>query len=203
MPVPAPITRVADDGHSVDPMSVVVVVPPIVVVVPPIVVVVPPIVVVVPPIVVVVPPSVVVVPPIVVVVPPPIVVVVVPGTVVDVVVDEVVEVVNVVEVVVVTGQGQFSVTLWPTAFFKQMSASLAVVPPAPLVSHTHAGVHVDDPTAVRRMKRQSDAVGPAPFVTGWPLSPWAARAAGGATRVMVASRAAPKEINRPRMRIGR
>jgi hypothetical protein len=201
-PAPAAIVSVAADGHSVDPPSVVVVVAPmLVVVVPPIeVVVVPPmLVVVVPPIVVVGPPMlVVVVPPIEVVVVPPMLVVVVPGT---VVVDDVVEVVKVVEVVVEVGQGQLSVTPCPTAFFKQMSASLAVVPPAPLVSQTHSGVQVSEPTAVRRMNKQSEAVGLAPFVTGWPQSPLAAKAAGGPARAMMASRATPKEVKRRWMRM--
>src|SRR6185295_7432513 len=93
MPLPAAIVRLADDGHSVDPPTVVVVVPPMLVVV--------------------VPPSDVVV------VPPMLVVVVVPASVVDVVVDDVVEVVTVVEVVVDTGQGQFRFMLCPTAFFRQ------------------------------------------------------------------------------------
>jgi hypothetical protein len=123
-------------------------------------------------------------------------VVVPPGTVVDVVVDDVVEVVTVVEVVVETEQGQFRLMLCPTAFFRQTSASLAVVPPAPLVSQIHAGVQTSEPTAVRRMNRQSEAVGLTPFVTGWPQSPLAANAEGGPARVIMASRATPKEVKR-------
>jgi hypothetical protein len=148
----------AEVGHSVDPPIVVVVVPPCVVVVAPFVVVVPPsVVVVVPPIkVVVVVPSVVVV--------PPGMVVVVGGNVEIVVLVDVVTVVD--EVVVVESHGQSSTTLWPTAFFKQTSASLAVVLFELLGSQTHAGVQVSEPTAVRKMNRQSEAVGFAPLVTG-------------------------------------
>jgi hypothetical protein len=118
-----------------------------------------------PSVVVVVPPiKVVVVVPSVVVVPPGMVVVVVGGNVEIVVLVDVVTVVD--EVVVVESHGQSSTTLWPTAFFKQTSASLAVVLFELLGSQTHAGVQVSEPTAVRKMNRQSEAVGFAPLVTG-------------------------------------
>ncbi len=85
----------------------------------------------------------------------------------------VVDVVTVEEVVVVA-HGQLSVTAWPTAFFRQMSASLAVIPPPPLVSQMHSGVHTCEPTAACKMNKQSDAVGFSPLVIGWLQSPWAA-----------------------------
>jgi len=47
-----------------------------------------------------------------------------------------------------------------------MSASLAVVPPPPLVLQMHSGSQVSEPTAARRMKRQSLALGSVPVVTG-------------------------------------
>jgi hypothetical protein len=77
-------------------------------------------------------------------------------------------VVTVVEPIVVLTpkHGQSSVTSWPTAFFKQMSASVAVVGSDPFGAQIHGGRQISECTAVRRMKRQSLAVGLAPFVTG-------------------------------------
>jgi hypothetical protein len=68
--------------------------------------------------------------------------------------------------VVVMGHGQRSVTSSPTAFFRHVSASLAVVAPEASTSQMHAGSHVSAPTAARKMKRQSDAAGVSPVVTG-------------------------------------
>jgi hypothetical protein len=76
------------------------------------------------------------------------------------VVDEVVEVVS-------PPHGQSSSTDCPTAFFRQVRASLAVgLPPLPLGSQMQTGLQVSEPTAARRMNRQSDAVGFVPLVTG-------------------------------------
>jgi hypothetical protein len=200
-PAPDTIVNSAEFGHSVEPMTVVVVVPPgFVVVVPPgTVVVVPPgTVVVVPPgTVVVVPPgTVVVVPPGTVVVVPPGTVVVVTGgnVVVTVVLVEVVTVVD--EVVVELGHGQSSTTFCPTAFFKHASASLAVVLDELLVSQIQAGSHVSAPVAERRMNKQSLAVGSAPLVTGWPQSPCAAKAAGAPARAPMTRSATAKDVMR-------
>jgi hypothetical protein len=110
-------------------------------------------------------------PPIVVVVPLPIVVVVVPPPIVVVVTPGTVVVVSDVDVVVELSHGQLSVTVCPTAFFRQISASVAVVGRVPFGAQIHSGEHCALPTATRRMERQSDAVGPTPFVTGWPQSP--------------------------------
>jgi hypothetical protein len=106
--------------------------------------------------------------------PPPVVVVVEVevGEVTLVVEVEVGEVVDVeVEVgdvldVVVPSHGQFKSTACPTAFFRQRRASLAVVTPSPFVLQMHAGEQVSEPTAARKMYRQSLASGPAPVVTG-------------------------------------
>jgi len=142
------------------------------------------------------------------VVPPPIVVVVtgtvvvVPPIVVDVV--DVVDVVLVVVdevVVVVTMHGQFSATSCPTAFFRQTSASLAVVLSSPLGSQTQVGEQTSEPTAVLRMNKQSEAVGLAPLVTGWLQSPCAAKAAGGTATTPLNSRAAPRNGMALRMRM--
>jgi hypothetical protein len=77
-------------------------------------------------------------------------------------------VVTVVVVMVVEGDphGHWNVTPWPTAFLRQISASVAVVPPPPLVSQMHAGSHVSEPSAARRMNRQSLATGIAPELEG-------------------------------------
>jgi hypothetical protein len=91
--------------------------------------------------------------------PPPLVVVVV--------VDVVTGIVVVVVVDVVPGHGQLRTTDWPTAFFRQMSASVAVTGSVPLGAQMHSGEQVCEPTAARRMNRQSLAVGLAPEVTGW------------------------------------
>ena len=75
----------------------------------------------------------------------------------------------VVDVLVVTvpqGVGHVRVTFWPTAFLRHSSASPAVAPPAPFVSHTQIGSHVLAPIAVRKMNRQSAAVGVWPELTG-------------------------------------
>jgi hypothetical protein len=97
-----------------------------------------------------------------------------PGTVV--VVPPTVVVVTVVDDVVVPLHGQSSVTSCPTADFRHSSASLANVGRFPLGAQMHSGVHIAVPTATRKMNRQSDAVGLAPFVTGWLQSPRSARA---------------------------
>jgi hypothetical protein len=142
--VVAPVVVVVT-GNVVVVGANVVVVPPIVVVVTGNVVVVPPIVVVVTGNVVVVPPVVVVVTGNVVVVPPIVVVVVPPPH---------------------SAPTQFNCTSWPTAFFKQRSASLAVVSPSPFVLQMQAGSQTEDPTAVRKMNKQSLATGSSPSLTG-------------------------------------
>jgi hypothetical protein len=53
-----------------------------------------------------------------------------------------------------------------------------VVEASPVGLQTHSGVHVWLPTAARKMKRQSLAVGAAPLLTGWLQSPRAADATG-------------------------
>ena len=184
--VPARSVRTAVLGHSAEPPPIVVVVPPpMVVVVPP-----PTVVVVATTIVVVVTGTVVVVP------PPPIVVVVTTGIVVDVV-----DVLDVVVDEVVVVQGQASVTLCPTAFFRQVSASLAVIPARPLTLQIQSGVHVFEPTAVCKIYKQSEAVGPAPVLNGWLQSPCAANAAGVPATTLLSSRAAPKKFKALRMRV--
>ena len=85
----------------------------------------------------------------------------VPGNVVEVVDEEIV-----VDVVVETEHGQFSVTAWPTAFFRHTRESVAVVGKLPFGAQMQAGSHVADPTAARKMNRQSLAVGADPVVTG-------------------------------------
>ena len=82
------------------------------------------------------------------------------------VVEELVVVEEVLVVVEPHGAGHWSCTACPTAFFKQSSASLAVMVLGGFGSQTHGGVQVSDPTAARKMKRQSEAVGVAPLVTG-------------------------------------
>jgi len=72
--------------------------------------------------------------------------------------------------------GHWKVTLWPTAFFRHTSASVAVVPPSPFVSQMHAGSQVSEPTAARKMNKQSLATGVAPLLSGWPQSASAANA---------------------------
>src|SRR5688572_25891797 len=73
--------------------------------------------------------------------------------------------------------GHSSVTFgWPTATFRHTSASEAVMPPPPLVSQTHSGSQVAAPVAVRKTNKQSEALGVAPLLAGWPQSPWAADA---------------------------
>jgi hypothetical protein len=81
-------------------------------------------------------------------------------------------------VVVVAWQGHASEAGLPTATFKQTSASEAVVGSVPFGAHTHAanGSHVRSPTAIRRMARQSAAVGALPPVKGCAQSPCAASA---------------------------
>jgi hypothetical protein len=54
-------------------------------------------------------------------------------------------------VVVVPAHGHASATSWPSARFRQSSASLAVVGSEPLGAHMHAGAHVSEPSAARRM----------------------------------------------------
>jgi hypothetical protein len=80
----------------------------------------------------------------------------------------VVDVVDVtVTVVVVVSQIQLSKLGLPTATFRQVSASVALgLPPLPLRSQMHVGSQVLEPTAARKMKRQSVAVGLAPLLTG-------------------------------------
>jgi len=101
------------------------------------------------------PPRVVVVPANVVVVPPPTVVVVVP-------------------------HGHDRAGDCPTAAARQISASVAAIGRLPLGAQMHSGLHDASPTDACRMWRQSVAVGPAPFVTGWLQSPKAARPKAGA-----------------------
>jgi hypothetical protein len=63
----------------------------------------------------------------------------------------VVVVMVVVVVVAVQPVPQLSVTLWPTAFLRHVSASVAVTPPAAFTSQVHSGLHVCAPTAVFRI----------------------------------------------------
>ena len=80
------------------------------------------------------------------------------------------------EVVVVHGHA--GCTMMPTATFKQRSASVAVTGDASLSSsQMHSGSQAPMPTATLSMNRQSLATAPVPVLTGWPQSPWAARAA--------------------------
>jgi len=98
------------------------------------------------------------------------IVVVVAAIVVDVLeeveVVELVELVEVVDVDVVVPQGQFSSIMAPTATFKQMSASDAVVSPLPDGSQMQSGVQGSRPTATRRIYKQSVATGLAPADSG-------------------------------------
>jgi len=84
---------------------------------------------------------------------------------------ELVEVGTVLEVVVETWHGQFTVTGCPTAFFRHTKESVAVVGSEPLGAQMQAGSQVAEPTAARRMKRQSLAVGNEPLVTGCEQAP--------------------------------
>src|SRR5512139_2270945 len=89
--------------------------------------------------------------------------------------------------------GQSSVELCPTALARHRSASLALIVPSPLGSHTHSGEQAWRPTALPRMKRQSDAVGAAPLLTGWLQSPSAASAAVAAAHTPLSAAAATRE----------
>jgi len=95
--------------------------------------------------------------------------------VVDVVVLVGVSIVVDVVVLVVVPQSQLSRLGLPTATLRQVSASVALgFPPDALRSQMHTGSQVLDPTAARKMKRQSVAVGKSPLLTGCPQSSWAA-----------------------------
>jgi hypothetical protein len=80
----------------------------------------------------------------------------------------VVEVVDVtVTVVVVVSQRQLRRPGVPTATFRQVSASVAFgLPPDALRSQMQVGSQTLEPTAARKMKRQSVAVGFGPLVAG-------------------------------------
>jgi hypothetical protein len=108
---------------------------------------------------------------------------------------------SVVLVVVVSGQlGQPIGSVWSVTPFRQWSASRAVMRASPPRSQMHAGSHVYEPTAARKISKQSDAVGFAPGLPGWPQSPRAARASGGAaTAAPIASAAAMAATRRETM----
>jgi hypothetical protein len=108
----------------------------------------------------------------VVVVPPSVVVVVVPP-----------------RVVVVPSHGQLSETSVPTTNCRQPSASVAVIPPEPVVSQLHSGSQLSRLTPTRRMKRQSVATGALPTVSGCAQSP----------RSAPAENAVPSTTEKPRI----
>src|SRR3990167_5398336 len=63
-------------------------------------------------------------------------------------------------------QGQFSVKVPLTATRRQRSASEAFGGSVPETAQMHSGRHCTEPTAARRMNRQSDASGLAPEDSG-------------------------------------
>src|SRR6185369_16518172 len=87
--------------------------------------------------------------------------------------------------------GQFSVTGWPTAFFRMISASAVVVPPALFTSQAHSLVSqlVGWPTADFKTSSASPVVGLAPVDSGCPhfvIVIWAVAAAGASiTRLLI------------------